>query len=50
LQVAGKRFTHERHDELWLPREARPADPSVSIICSYKMGADRLDPPWRILD
>jgi catechol 2,3-dioxygenase-like lactoylglutathione lyase family enzyme len=48
LQRAGLVFTQEPRDEPWLWREARLADPSGNVICLYRAGANRLDPPWRI--
>ena len=48
LQASGYTFSQEPKDETWLWREARLADPSGNIICLYKAGENRRNPPWRI--
>jgi predicted enzyme related to lactoylglutathione lyase len=48
LQAKGLSFSQEPRDEPWLWREARLKDPSGNVICLYRAGANRLDPPWRV--
>lgn len=48
LQRDGFVFSQEPQDERWLWREARIADPSGNVICLYRAGTNRLNPPWRI--
>jgi len=48
LQRAGLEFSQEPRDESWLWREARISDPSGNVICLYRAGNNRLNPPWRI--
>lgn len=48
LQQAGLSFTREPRDEPWLWREARLTDPAGNVICLYRAGVNRVDPPWRI--
>jgi len=48
LQARGIAFTQEPRDEPWLWREARTKDPSGNVICLYRAGVNRLDPPWRV--
>jgi catechol 2,3-dioxygenase-like lactoylglutathione lyase family enzyme/GNAT superfamily N-acetyltransferase len=48
LQGAGISFLQEPRDEPWLWREARLTDPSGNLICLYRAGVNRLNPPWRV--
>jgi len=48
LQREGLSFVQEPRDEPWLWREARLLDPAGNVVCLYRAGANRLDPPWRI--
>ncbi len=48
LRAKGFQFQQEPKDERWLWREARLLDPSGNVICLYKAGANRLNPPWRV--
>jgi len=48
LQHAGLSFMQEPRDEPWLWREARLLDPAGNVVCLYRAGANRLNPPWRI--
>ena len=41
-------FTKLPADERWLWREARLLDPSGNVICLYRAGDNRKNPPWRI--
>ena len=48
LQAAGFAFSKLPTDERWLWREARLADPSGNVICLYRAGPNRKNPPWRV--
>jgi predicted enzyme related to lactoylglutathione lyase len=48
LQAAGLSFDQEPRDEPWLWREARLRDPAGNVICLYRAGENRLNPPWRV--
>lgn len=48
LQKLGLIFFQEPRDEPWLWREARLYDPSGNVICLYRAGENRKNPPWRI--
>jgi catechol 2,3-dioxygenase-like lactoylglutathione lyase family enzyme len=48
LKAKGFQFTQEPRDERWLWREARLLDPAGNVICLYRAGENRLDPPWRV--
>jgi predicted enzyme related to lactoylglutathione lyase len=48
LEAAGIAFDREPRDEPWLWREARLRDPSGNVICLYRAGEHRKNPPWRI--
>lgn len=50
LERAGLNFSQQPRDEPWLWREARLSDPAGNVICLYRAGGDRLDPPWRVKD
>jgi catechol 2,3-dioxygenase-like lactoylglutathione lyase family enzyme len=48
LQAAGFEFTQLPRDEPWLWREARLTDPSGNVLCLYRAGENRRNPPWRL--
>jgi catechol 2,3-dioxygenase-like lactoylglutathione lyase family enzyme len=48
LQAKGLRFAQPPRDEHWLWREARLVDPSGNVVCLYRAGDNRLNPPWRV--
>lgn len=49
LQARGFAFTRLPTDERWLWREARLADPAGNVLCLYRAGVNRKDPPWRLV-
>lgn len=48
LVAAGYEFTKRPTDERWLWREARLLDPSGNVICLFRAGDNRKNPPWRV--
>ncbi len=48
LENQGLQFDQPPRDEPWLWREARLRDPSGNVICLYRAGENRLNPPWRL--
>jgi predicted enzyme related to lactoylglutathione lyase len=50
LQAAGFEFTQLPRDEPWLWREARIVDPSGNVLCLFRAGANRKNPPWKLKD
>lgn len=48
LQEQGFEFTKLPTDERWLWREARLRDPAGNVLCLYRAGENRKNPPWRI--
>jgi predicted enzyme related to lactoylglutathione lyase len=48
LQAKGFEFLGPPIDENWLWREARLKDPSGNILCLYRAGENRKNPPWRL--
>lgn len=48
LVAAGFEFTKPPTDERWLWREARLNDPSGNVICLFRAGDNRKNPPWRV--
>ena len=48
LQAAGFTFAQLPKDEPWLWREARLVDPSGNVICLFRAGDNRRNPPWRL--
>jgi catechol 2,3-dioxygenase-like lactoylglutathione lyase family enzyme len=48
LTAAGLRFDQAPADQRWLWREAYLRDPCGNVVCLYRAGAMRLDPPWRL--
>ncbi|HWR80473.1 MAG TPA: VOC family protein [Pseudomonas sp.] len=49
LQVQGVRFSQLPTDQPWLWREAYLEDPDGNPLCLFFAGANRLNPPWRIV-
>ncbi len=50
LTAAGLVFERGAVDQPWLWREAYLRDPTGNLVCLYRAGAMRLDPPWRLPD
>ena len=48
LEALGLQFSKRPTDECWLWREARLRDPSGNVICLYRAGENRKNPPWRV--
>ena len=48
LRNRGFTFVELPTDQKWLWREARIEDPSGNMICLYRAGENRRNPPWRI--
>jgi hypothetical protein len=48
LKGRGIVFTQDPTDQRWLWREARLSDPAGNVICLYRAGENRRNPPWRI--
>lgn len=48
LAAAGIRFDSEPRDQPWLWREAYLRDPAGNLICLYRAGEMRKNPPWRL--
>jgi predicted enzyme related to lactoylglutathione lyase len=48
LQAAGVVFDSEPVDRPWLWREALLRDPDGNVICLFRAGENRKNPPWRI--
>lgn len=48
LKERGMRFSSGPADMRWLWREARLADPDGNVICLFKAGKNRRNPPWRL--
>ncbi len=48
LQAAGFAFTQLPRDEPWLWREARLNDPSGNVLCLFRAGDVRKNPPWKL--
>jgi len=48
LKTKGIQFAQEPRDKSWLWREAQLVDPSGNVICLYRAGENRLNPPWRV--
>ncbi len=48
LLAAGFEFTQLPTDERWLWREARLTDPSGNVLCLFRGGENRKNPPWRV--
>jgi catechol 2,3-dioxygenase-like lactoylglutathione lyase family enzyme len=49
LVAAGVVFESEPEDMRWLWRESWVKDPAGNLICLYKAGSFRKNPPWRIV-
>lgn len=48
LQAQGFVFDYVPRDQTWLWREARLKDPSGNVLCLFRAGENRKNPPWRI--
>ena len=48
LQANGFTFSKLPTDERWLWREARLRDPAGNMICLFRAGENRKNPPWRV--
>jgi catechol 2,3-dioxygenase-like lactoylglutathione lyase family enzyme len=48
LEAKGYVFLKQPADERWLWREARLNDPSGNVLCLYRAGENRKNPPWRM--
>lgn len=48
LQARGLQFSTPPTDERWLWREARLSDPAGNVICLFRAGENRKNPPWRV--
>ena len=48
LEQGGVRFEHGPVDQPWLWREARLRDPDGNMLCLFRAGENRLNPPWRL--
>jgi catechol 2,3-dioxygenase-like lactoylglutathione lyase family enzyme len=48
LKAQGLSFDQEPTDQPWLWREAYLRDPDDNVLCLYKAGANRRNPPWRL--
>jgi len=44
----GFEFSRLPTDERWLWREARLSDPSGNVLCLFRGGTNRKNPPWRV--
>ena len=49
LLAAGVRFDSLPEDQPWLWREARLRDPAGNVLCLFRAGRNRRDPPWRVV-
>jgi catechol 2,3-dioxygenase-like lactoylglutathione lyase family enzyme len=48
LRAQGISFDQEPIDQPWLWREAYLRDPDGNVLCLYRAGANRRNPPWRV--
>jgi catechol 2,3-dioxygenase-like lactoylglutathione lyase family enzyme len=48
LTARGFEFESPPTDQPWLWREAYLRDPDRNVICLYRAGENRRNPPWRI--
>lgn len=48
LKARGLAFDQDPADMRWLWREAWLPDPAGNLICLYRAGKSRKDPPWRL--
>lgn len=48
LQGLGFSFDRLPTDQPWRWREARLQDPSGNVICLYRAGENRKNPPWKV--
>ena len=48
LKRKGIEFDSDPVDQSWLWREAYLRDPDGNLICLFRAGENRLNPPWRM--
>jgi predicted enzyme related to lactoylglutathione lyase len=48
LKAQGLSFDQEPTDQPWLWREAYLRDPDDNVLCLYRAGDCRKNPPWRL--
>lgn len=48
LRAKGFEFLGPPADASWLWREVRIKDPSGNMLCLYRAGENRKNPPWRL--
>lgn len=48
LKARGLHFEREPQDMRWLWREAWLPDPAGNLVCLYRAGGNRKNPPWRL--
>jgi catechol 2,3-dioxygenase-like lactoylglutathione lyase family enzyme len=48
LMARGITFDSQPVDQAWLWREAYLRDPDGNLICLYRAGENRRNPPWRL--
>jgi uncharacterized glyoxalase superfamily protein PhnB len=48
LEAAGVTFEAKPADQPWLWREAYLADPDGNVLCLFRAGIHRKNPPWRV--
>ena len=48
LKASDITFDSEPVDQDWLWREAYLRDPDENVICLFRAGENRLNPPWRL--
>jgi catechol 2,3-dioxygenase-like lactoylglutathione lyase family enzyme len=48
MQAEGFEFVEAPTDKTYLWREARLRDPAGNLICLYRAGENRKNPPWRV--
>ena len=48
LKEGGLRFESDSQDQPWLWREAFLKDPDGNVICLFRAGENRKNPPWRL--
>jgi predicted enzyme related to lactoylglutathione lyase len=48
LMQQGVAFDTGPSDQTWLWREAHLRDPDGNVLCLYRAGVNRRNPPWRV--
>ena len=48
LEAASVKFDAKPVDQPWLWREAYLSDPDGNVICLFRAGVARKNPPWRV--